>query len=101
MIKHLCDTLKVSVRRACHTLGLPRSTFNYVSEESHIESPLTSRIIDLATQYGRYGYRRVTALLNIEGWQVNHKRVERIWRREGLKVPRKQPKRSRSRFPIK
>jgi transposase InsO family protein len=49
----------------------------------------------LATQYGRYGYRRVTALLHREGWQVNHKRVERIWRQEGLKVPQKQPKRRR------
>jgi len=49
----------------------------------------------LATQYGRYGYRRITAMLKQEGWKVNHKRVERIWRREGLKVPKKQPKRSR------
>jgi transposase InsO family protein len=49
----------------------------------------------LATQYGRYGYRRITALLRQEGWRVNHKRVERIWRREGLKVPQKQPKRKR------
>lgn len=56
---------------------------------------LTKAIIDLATEYGRYGYRRVTALLNRQGWQVNHKRVERIWRREGLKVPQKQPKRAR------
>ena len=48
---------------------------------------LTTAIIDLATEYGRYGYRRVTALLNRQGWHVNHKRVERIWRREGLKVP--------------
>jgi putative transposase len=95
VVNHLCDTLKVSVRRACLTLGLPRSTFNYVPTASYIESPLTSRIIDLATQYGRYGYRRVTALLNIEGWQVNHKRVERIWRHEGLKVPSKQPARRR------
>ena len=49
----------------------------------------------MATQYGRYGYRRITALLRQEGWLVNHKRVERIWRREGLKVPQKQPKRGR------
>ena len=53
------------------------------------------RIVGLACQYGRYGYRRITALLQEEGWRVNHKRVERIWRQEGLKVPRKQPKRSR------
>jgi len=57
---------------------------------------LTADIINLACKYGRYGYRRVTALLNNNyGWRVNHKRVERIWRREGLKVPKKQPKRSR------
>ena len=49
----------------------------------------------LASAYGRYGYRRITALLRGEGWHVNHKRVERIWRREGLKVPAKQPKRGR------
>ena len=52
-----------------------------------------ARIIGLATHYGRYGYRRITALLQQEGWKVNHKRVERIWRMEGLKVPQKQPKR--------
>jgi len=52
-------------------------------------------VIELATQYGRYGYRRITALLKREGWMVNHKKVELIWRREGLKVPQKQPKRGR------
>jgi len=56
---------------------------------------LTNRIIERATKYGRYGYRRITALLGEEGWRVNHKRVERIWRQEGLKVPAKQPKRGR------
>jgi transposase InsO family protein len=56
---------------------------------------LTEDIIALARQYGRYGYRRVTALLRSAGWHVNRKRVERIWRREGLKVPQKQPKRGR------
>ncbi len=49
----------------------------------------------LASDYGRYGYRRVTALLRAEEWRVNHKRIERLWRREGLKVPQKQPKRRR------
>ena len=52
-------------------------------------------MIELATQFGRYGYRRVTQLLRQRGWKVNHKRVERLWRQEGLKVPRKQPKRRR------
>ena len=59
------------------------------------EHALTSAIIGLARQYGRYGYRRITALLRTQGWHVNHKRVARIWRREGLKVPTKQPKRKR------
>ncbi len=95
MVKHSFNTLKVSVRRACLTLGLPRSTYNYVPVVSFFSLMITSRIIDLATLYGRYGYRRITALLNIEGWRVNHKRVERIWRNEGLKVPSKQPARRR------
>jgi transposase InsO family protein len=59
------------------------------------EERLVERIIELACQYGRYGYRRITALLRNEGWRVNHKRVERIWRQEGLKVPTKQPKKGR------
>lgn len=56
---------------------------------------MRERIVVLACQYGRYGYRRVTALLRNEGWRVNHKRVERLWRQEGLKVPKRQPKRRR------
>ena len=56
---------------------------------------LTAAIVELATKYGRYGYRRITALLRQAGWRVNSKRVERIWRQEGLKVPSRQPKRGR------
>jgi len=56
---------------------------------------LRGRIVELATRYGRYGYRRITALLRQERWRVNHKRVERIWRQEGLKVPKRQPKQGR------
>ena len=59
------------------------------------EEALTADIVALASQYGRYGYRRITALLREAGWAVNVKRVERIWRREGLKVPAKQPKKGR------
>lgn len=59
------------------------------------EATLTADIVELATQYGRYGYRRITALLHAAGWAVNVKRVERIWRREGLKVPHRQPKKGR------
>ncbi|MCW8129732.1 MAG: transposase, partial [Planctomycetota bacterium] len=56
---------------------------------------MVERMVGLATQYGRYGYRRITVMLGREGWRVNHKRVERLWRREGLKVPSRQPKRKR------
>jgi transposase InsO family protein len=70
-------------------------TQRYVPQVVDEEERLAARVIELATQYGRYGYRRVTALLRQEGWQVNHKRIERIWRQEGLKVPKKQPKRRR------
>jgi len=59
------------------------------------EEALTGEIAKLASRFGRYGYRRIAALLRQHGWHVNHKRVERIWRREGLKVPGKQPKRGR------
>lgn len=79
-------------------LKQPRSTQRRQLVIRDDEQPLTQAIIDLATEYGRYGYRRVTALLCRQGWQVNHKRVERIWRREGLKVPQKQPKRARLYF---
>ena len=67
----------------------------YEPKESDDETVLRERIISLAREYGRYGYRRITAMLRAEGWRVNHKRVERIWRQEGLRVPKKQPKRGR------
>jgi len=59
------------------------------------EEALRVAIVTLAARYGRYGYRRITVLLRRDGWQVNHKRVERIWRQERLKVPKRQPKRGR------
>ena len=76
-------------------LKQPRTTQRYVPKPAAGEQALTERIIELAREYGRYGYRRITALLRMEGWMVNRKRVQRIWRREGLKVPKKQPKRAR------
>lgn len=85
----------VSERRACCVLGQHRSIQRRKLHHDFDEAPLTKDIIRLASQYGRYGYRRITALLKAEGWQINHKRVERIWRIEGLKVPAKQLKRSR------
>ena len=87
--------LNVSERRACKVIGQHRSVQRYQKKRRKLDQPLTERIIELASDYGRYGYRRITALLNQEGWGVNHKRVQRIWRMEGLKVPQKQPKRSR------
>ena len=85
----------VSQRRACQVLGQPRSTQRHVRKVPEDEEPLVERIVSLASQYGRCGYRRITALLRSEGWRFNHKRLERIWRQEGLKVPAKQPKRGR------
>jgi putative transposase len=85
----------VSERRACRALGQHRSTQRKAPGRPDDEAALTAAIVALATRYGRYGYRRVTALLREAGWAVNRKRVERIWRREGLKVPRRQPKRGR------
>jgi transposase InsO family protein len=85
----------VSERRACRVLGQHRSTQSHEHRISDDNEQLTRRIVELATTYGRYGYRLITGLLRNEGWKVNHKRVERIWRKEGLKVPQKQPKRGR------
>jgi putative transposase len=87
--------LHVSERRACAALGQHRSTQRKVPRGRDDEARLTADTIALARQYGRYGYRKITALLGQAGWLVNHKRIERIWRREGLKVPQKQPKRGR------
>jgi len=85
----------VSERFACRVLGQHRSTQRKIARTPDDEAALSADIIALAAQYGRYGYRRITALLRAAGWVVNVKRVERIWRREGLKVPQKQPKRKR------
>jgi transposase InsO family protein len=76
-------------------LGQARSTQRHRPRVREDETRLVARIVELARQYGRYGYRRITALLRQDGWRVNAKRVERIWRQEGLKVPKKQPKRGR------
>lgn len=85
----------VSERFACRVLGQHRSSQRKKPQGRPDEEALTADIVRLASRYGRYGYRRITAMLRSEGWTVNAKRVERIWRREGLKVPQKQPKRSR------
>jgi transposase InsO family protein len=94
-VDHVKAELGVSERRACRVLRQHRSTQRKIPTTPDDEAALKADIIALARQYGRYGYRRITALLRGAGWAVNKKRVERIWRCEGLKVPQRQPKRSR------
>ncbi len=94
-VEHVVSKLGVSERLACRVLGQHRSTQRKIPMGRADEAALTADIIALATQYGRYGYRRIAALLHRAGWVVNVKRVERIWRREGLKVPHRQPKKGR------
>jgi putative transposase len=94
-VVHLQQRLEISERRACRTIGQPRATQRKARLVRDDAAALSAAIIRLASAYGRYGYRRITALLRTEGWRVNAKRVQRIWRREGLKVPPKQPKRGR------
>jgi putative transposase len=92
------DTLsrdEVTKRRACRVLKQARNTQRCKASVADDEPRLVKRIVWMASEYGRYGCRRITALLRAEGWGVNHKRVERIWRQVGLKVPAKQPKRRR------
>ena len=85
----------MSERRACRLVNQPRGTQRYQPTQREDEDRLTQAIVALASQYGRYGYRRITALLKRDGWEVGKDRVERIWRREGLKVPQRQKPRGR------
>ena len=94
-VHHVRHDLGVSERRAGRVLGQPRSTQRHRPCVPDDESRVVGRLIELAPQYGRYGYRRIAALLRGEGWRVHHKRVARLWRREGLNVPQKQPTRGR------
>lgn len=94
-VAHVREVFWVSERRACRVIRIARSSQRYRMRSGDIDAPLTKRMVALATRYGRYGYRRITALLRQEGWRVNHKRVLRMWRREGLKAPPRQWKRGR------
>ena len=91
----LQEKYSTSERRACRVIQQPRSTQRQKHCEKNEDELLRGVIVELAKKYGRYGYRRIWALLRNDGWKVNHKKVYRIWREEGLKVPSKQPKRSR------
>jgi putative transposase len=85
----------ISERRACRAIGQSISTQRYEVRKLPGEDKITGRIISLVAQYGRYGTPRITAMLKREGFMVNHKRVERIWRQQGLKVAKRQKKRRR------
>lgn len=94
-MKKIIVQFKISQRRACRIIGQARSTQRRRPIIRDDEDSLRKRIIELTCCYGRYGYRRITALLHREGWKINHKRVERIWHEEGLKIPQKQKKKGR------
>ena len=79
--------LKVSERRACQVLGQLRSSQCYHHRKQDDEPRLLARMLELVREHPRYGYRMITGRLRAEGWRVNSKRVYRLWRSEGLKVP--------------
>src|SRR5690554_410162 len=89
------EKLEVSERRACKVLGQPRSSQRYQALRPALDVELVRRLHELSAENPRFGYRRITALLDREGWRVNRKRVQRLWREEGLKVPQRVIKRRR------
>jgi len=92
---HVRQKLDTSERRTCKTIGLARSTQRYITHDKNDDGALRLAMIRLAKRYGRYGYRKIAQLLRMEGWAVNHKKVERLWREEGLQLPRRHKKRKR------
>src|SRR5205809_773161 len=81
-------------RRAGRAMAQPRSTQRYQAQQRNGEAELCGRMRELALRHPRYGYRRIAALLRRDGWRINRKRVHRLWRKEGLKVQKKQHKRT-------
>ncbi len=96
-MEHLQKSFRVSERRACRMVDQPRSSQRHASTKAAKDATLCERMISLSRENPRYGYRRVWALLRREGWEVNKKRVQRLWREADLKVPAKQHKRRRVR----
>lgn len=92
---HVKKELGYSERRICKVIQVHRSSFRYQPVDDEFQKKLNARVIAVASEFGRYGYRKVTGLLNMEGWDVGPDRVYSIWRKEGLKVPHKQQKRAR------
>ena len=91
---HARQKLGTSERRTCLVMGVARSTLQY-KPTPKTDDALRLALIRLAKRYGRYGYRKVGELLRTEGWRVNHKKVERLWREEGLQLPLRHKKRKR------
>ena len=91
---HTCQKLNTSERSTCLVLGLSRSSLRYQAKPTS-DDELRLAMIRLAKQFGRYGYCKVTTLLRIEGWLVNHKKIERLWSEEGLPLPHRHKKRRR------
>jgi putative transposase len=94
-VLYVRQKLGTSERRTCKTVGLARSTHQYRTDPKKDDEALRLALVRLAKQYGRYGYRKITELLCVEGWNVNHKKVERIWREEGLLLPARHKRRKR------
>lgn len=94
-VAHLGAVLKVSERRACQIISQPRSTHRYRPLQPDKDAALAADLKRLSAEHPRAGYRMAAALLRSSGMEINLKRVPRIWRREGLKVPRRQRKRQR------
>ena len=89
----------MSQRRACRVLGQQRSTQRYQAKEVSVEEKqILARMHELVRKYPRYGYRMIGAKLRQEGWRINPKRMYRMWRQEGFKVPKKT--RKKRRFPF-
>lgn len=84
---HVRQKLDTSERRTCKTIGLARSTQRYITHDKNDDGALRLAMIRLAKRYGRYGYRKIAQLLRMEGWAVNHKKVERLWRKKGYSCP--------------
>ena len=100
-MEHARQEYQLSERHACRLLGQWRGTQRYEPLRRIDEEALTRAIIALASEYGRYGYRRITVKVREAGWPVSVDQVQRIWRREGLKVPQKQKPRGRLWRPVR
>jgi transposase InsO family protein len=86
-VEHVEEKMELSERRACDVLAQSRMTQRYKPKQPDKDKPLIAAMKRFAGKYPRYGYRFITAKLRQDGWQVNHKRVQRLWRKEGLQVP--------------